>query len=474
MLTSGVVGTSTLTITPYASNGTVGTAVTKTVSWSAASSITVSAANSTIYAASAGNTAPSASATTDAAFVASATAGTGTAVAAYLVALKDGNGNAIKADSVTVTVAGPGLLGGVTDSNTSISNGGVRAITKAVDSTRGTASFALYGDGTAGTTTLTFADGTVVLGTKTLTFAGTTAAKLTVVAATNIALAGVSGFTATDSNTSGASTAAAVYVKAADSAGNALTGAPANTITATSSNTAVATVTVGSYNSAAGGTGVGGVNLVISPVSEGSTTITVTSSDGVTSSATVYVTTAVAAKVSVSTDASSYDPGTAVQYIISATDAAGNPVADGTYAAFLSTLPTTTVNVQGFAPTAAVTFAGGKTSYTFYAPLQGGNVSVTAGVLGTASTIASALQSTTVPAATFAVNGDANSSLAVDAANAATDAANAAAEEASNATEAASEALAAVNSLATTVASLIAGIKAQLTALTALVKKLQK
>jgi len=62
---------------------------------------------------------------------------------------------------------------------------------------------------------------------------------------------------------------------------------------------------------------------------------------------------------------------------------------------------------------------------------------------------------------------------ATDAANAATDAANAAAEAADAATAAAQDAQAAVAALATQVASLIAGIKAQITALTNLVIKIQ-
>ena len=157
-----------------------------------------------------------------------------------------------------------------------------------------------------------------------------------------------------------------------------------------------------------------------------------------------------------------------------ATNAAGAAIADGEYIGFLATKPVTNVSVQGTVDSTTVTFVNGVGTATFYAPLTSGTVLVTGGVLGSTASIATALQATKIADVTFTVNGNADSALAVDAANAATDAANAAAEEASNATEAASEALAAVNALATTVASLIAGIKAQLTALTALVKKLQK
>ena len=63
---------------------------------------------------------------------------------------------------------------------------------------------------------------------------------------------------------------------------------------------------------------------------------------------------------------------------------------------------------------------------------------------------------------------------ATDAANAATDAANAAAEAADAATAAAQDAADAVAALSAQVATLISGLKAQLTALTNLVIKIQK
>ena len=72
---------------------------------------------------------------------------------------------------------------------------------------------------------------------------------------------------------------------------------------------------------------------------------------------------------------------------------------------------------------------------------------------------------------TSAVEGDANASLALDAANAATDAANNAYDEAQNATQAASDALAAVTALAAQVKSLIASVKKAAAALAAYKKR---
>jgi len=109
----------------------------------------------------------------------------------------------------------------------------------------------------------------------------------------------------------------------------------------------------------------------------------------------------------------------------------------------------------------------------------------TAYVAGTSTTAEVGVGSTYAPAGVGSVvaSGVSNTSAsdsvdaaneATDAANAATDAANAAAEAADAATAAAQDAQAAVAALASQVADLISGIKAQITALTNLVIKIQK
>jgi len=113
----------------------------------------------------------------------------------------------------------------------------------------------------------------------------------------------------------------------------------------------------------------------------------------------------------------------------------------------------------------------------FYYPanvVAGNNGPISVLAVGTLNTTGNALvtitngQSDSISSATDAAN------EATDAANAATDAANAAAEAADAATAAAQDAQAAVAALATQVADLISGIKAQITALTNLVVKIQK
>ena len=416
---------------------------------------TITAANSGTYDTTTVANAPSANFGSTPSAVATVGAAS---VVRYLVFAKDANGVALPTTTAwTATVSGPGSV-----SATSSKTGA-----KVVTGTLATADVYLFGDGTSGSSTVTFAVAGTTVATKSVNFYSTTVASLSATTKYNVAVSATGGYTATSSKT--------IFVVAKDATGNAIVASGANGMTATSSNTAIATVVAPVYDANAGGTGVAGFYVTVTGVAEGSAVITIADSTGlIKTTATVLVTTGVAAKITTSTDAASYDAGTLVTYTISATDAAGNPVADGSYVGFLASAPVTNVAVQGFSESTTATFVDGKYSTTFYAPLSAGNVTVTGGTVGSTTAIATALQATALPAATFAVNGDANASLAVDAANAATDAANAAAEEASNATEAASEALAAVNALATTVASLIAGIKAQLTALTALVKKLQK
>jgi len=129
--------------------------------------------------------------------------------------------------------------------------------------------------------------------------------------------------------------------------------------------------------------------------------------------------------------------------------------------------------------TFAVTGAGSVTAslapatYTKTANLAGyGDSTGVVVTTGAPAGVSSATVSTSGIAATSDSIDAANE--ATDAANAATDAANAAAEAADAATAAAQDAQAAVAALASQVADLITGIKAQITALTNLVIKIQK
>jgi len=478
-------GTQVITATPI--NGT-SAASTLTITWGAAP--TLSVANSSAVLIDSTTAGPVTQAQFTALGTTDATAAQPKAtlanLAAVYVQLKDNEVPAVVDSGVVVSasISGPGLVVGQASTGGALGSTYAQSASSTTDG-NGIAVFGIAGSNASGTGTITISTtnsttGVVtVIATKTITFYSTTVASLSVVVNSNVPLSNKGGFVPAyqDDNYNAATpTEAKVYVVGKDSNGNAV---PAIVVSkVSSSNPQVATATIGNYNANAGGTKVGGTDIIIAPVSLGTTTITVTDSTGlVTATGVVTVASSSIASVASSTDAAAYDIATKVKWLVTAKDSAGNPVADGAYVGFWTTAPTTTVGLQGWTgngDTTTLNTVAGVSEVDVYAPVTpGSNVSITGGVISKDGAIATALQGTTVADATFATNGGADSSAATDAANAATDAANAAADAADNATQAASEALAAVNSLATTVASLIAGIKAQITSLTNLITKIK-
>jgi hypothetical protein len=148
---------------------------------------------------------------------------------------------------------------------------------------------------------------------------------------------------------------------------------------------------------------------------------------------------------------------------------------------------TTEDGTVGFALTGAgtVTLSIDAATYTQAADIAGevNETAVTAAVAGTTTGTGASLAPAGVAKVSVEVTEGTNAASqaaadaaaeATDAANAATDAANAAAEAADAATAAAQDAADAVAALSAQVATLISGLKAQLTALTNLVIKIQK
>jgi len=131
--------------------------------------------------------------------------------------------------------------------------------------------------------------------------------------------------------------------------------------------------------------------------------------------------------------------------------------------------------IQGGTATVSVKTTTLNTGQTSSASGYVGATAVTSTGVG-ASLAPAGVQTASVDVAGTTTTSDAIDAAneATDAANAATDAANAAAEAADAATAAAQDAQAAVAALASQVADLISGIKAQLTALSNLVIKIQK
>jgi len=419
---------------------------------SAASAGTLSVANSTSLVDNAATAAGSYSApTADEAVSAAKAAGTVAGVAA--LTLKDVNAVLMPdTTSVTAVVTGPGSvsLNSTLASATYATGGRVDSGT----TSSGVIYAAFYADGNSGVSTITFSVGTTVVATETVTFYGA-ATKLTATAvkyslADDASATAFVSLSATDSN------GVAVPLAAAD-------GAP--------------TTTNGTFTDADGATAFA-VSVLLDPTADtlGAKTTTWThTATALTIDLSVVVAEALATATQVMTlsvDKAEYSAGEKITVTVKAVDATGNIMADGAGNYFTSAGVTSTASLQGTLPAQSVTLANGVATYTVYAPLVSGPVTLTGTSAATAATVVSA---------TFTVLSDGVAQAAADAAaeatdaaNAATDAANAAAEAADAATAAAQDAADAVAALSTQVSEMINALKKQITALTNLVIKIQK
>ena len=467
VLTSSVTGVQTITITPLTSNGTPGTAVTKTVTWTAAGSTAAASWSAYLIDTATG-------ATTSSQFIDSTiplfyskalNVAASTPKAELVAKLKDANGNAVSSAVVAVTVSGPGLIiaqaannGGVYTGWTP--NARVASVTTGAD---GYVAVGIGSDGSAGVGTITLTAGTVSV-SRSVTWTGS--------GATYTAASGV-GYLAVGTNVSGSvsSTSYAVKVKVVDSAGNLVSG---EKVYVSSSDKTVATLPVANYTTSTDGYAyfdVTGVTAGKATLTFQNTDPTGTTAATVSTTAAVEVTSGTADKVTMAFDKSSYAPGEKGSLLITLTNAAGRPVADGSYNIFSATgaLVASLQTQPNTAGTGTAAFKGGETitvtsggvaQLDFFAPVVAGTFTITGTTLA-ASTVSSALTQNAralplTATATITSAGGSDASLALDAANAATDAANNAYDEAQNATQAASDALAAVKALAVQVKALIA------------------
>jgi F0F1-type ATP synthase epsilon subunit len=358
------------------------------------------------------------------------------------------------ASAVTATVAGAGILGAAAD-GTNRSSVGFSALAAGT----GVNDFYLYADGRTGTSTVTITVGTTVI-TKTFTFYGT----LSTYARDEDDLPKTHiGIGETD----------VMNIVGKDSTGN-LTDS-AGTIYAKSSDATIASVSVSSQA------------VTVTGVKSGTATITVcNTADCVSATKSITIPVAVAktsaASFTLSFDKAEYTPGEKMTITVKAVDSNGAGVADGSRNLFSSAGITSNASLTGatWTAAAAVTLVAGVKTYTVYAPLVPGTVSIMA-TQGTAVDAVALGGTAAVVSATATVLSDGVAQAAADAAaeatdaaNAATDAANAAAEAADAATAAAQDAADAVAALATSVSEMINALKKQITALTNLVIKIQK
>jgi trimeric autotransporter adhesin len=449
------VGTYAYRFTPSVATGsTLNSAAvtfTVTVTASPADDVVASAAKSTSIIQT-GETVTAGSIADSATVVAKTVVATAQA-ATIRVVVKNANGNTLATQpalTVLVKSGTPGTVGAGADNNDSatamVSTG--RALTTTAGQIIG-----VFADGTEGVAEVEIYAGTTLLATEKVTFFGDVASYAGTFAVKSLGVGDTSTITVTG----------------ADKAANK-TAAPA--VYAVSSDSSVATVPA--TQGAAG-------SIVVTGVKSGKATITLCdtaacASAKITSTVAITVGAKTAKTVTLSMSPAAPTAGEKVTVTLTATDASGNPVADGVRSLFAAGgfSPSVTVNGSTLPTVETTTISAGVAEYIFYAPSAGAVTFTATEGTATDSTTKGKIEGTVtvsnpgLDAATDAAN------EAIDAANAATDAALAAAEAADAATTAAQEASDAVAALSESVTKLIAGLQAQIKSLAAVVAKIAK
>ena len=374
------------------------------------------------------------------------------------------------AESITVTVTGPGVVR---------KNGDSSAGKSIVVIGDGDDVIEILSDGTAGTASIVVRTTSVTYSAKTVTFFAASAS--TAVAAANKPVISTGSNTnviaATLKDSNGSTWAGTAYIWAASAADALIAG----------SETPAActyTATLGTHLCDVSGKLAGTANFIVADSDSKTATTTVKSA-----AAAVRVSTGAPTTIKLAFDKATYAPGEKAQVWITAVDAAGLALPATTIANFFAaggittstalgtgsdTLTSTSITLEGATSATAGTVAGYEV-HTVYMPFASGDVKISA-TGGTGIALAGRVEvsatatvvNPSVDAATDAAN------EATDAANAATDAALAAADAADAATAAAQDASDAVAALSASVSKLISSLRAQITSLTNLVIKIQK
>jgi hypothetical protein len=405
---------------------------------------------------------------TDATVAALKTAST-TAAATIVVSAVNAAGTSVNSGLVltATTTAGSVSIGtgtGQTPKGRSVVGAANASVVQVfADGTNAVATVTITGT-TAGSTTA------VALGTKKVTFYGAAAAISTPVLSVNA----INGATAAAPLVAVANTGV-LTATVTDAAGIAVPNATVYVVSADKTKIADQYV---AYTSSSAGL----VTASLSGLAQGTTTVTATLNSSATGTSTVSSATTsvrvgsnVIAKQTAAFDAATYTPGQFVTWTISAVDAAGLAVTDGTAVAW--SLTSSTLPLGGSGTALASTYKAGVATLTFYAPLVAGTLTVkgsdTSGTTAVVTTQTAEVAGGAAVDAAQAAQDAANE--ATDAANAATDAANNAMDSADAAQQAAMDAgdkadaaLAAVTDLATKVSE----IASQISALSALVAKI--
>jgi hypothetical protein len=380
----------------------------------------------------------------------------GSLIASFLLDQKNGATNTMTS-TVPWTVAitsGPGniQMGGRLATAKSVTESLATTGVDGYQAANTTKSAYLVSDGTSGTTVITFTAGGVLIGTRTILVYGD-----------------VATLTATQAKTSypiGASTAG-ISVVAKDVNGVVVPNAP---IAAASATTTVATINTPVSTSNAGAAAA----FDVEGVAVGTSVVTFTSGTATTTSTVTVGSTQSATLPTLTFDKAEYSAGELMTITI------GAAAADNTAFAAFTAAPVASTNlitVKNPFTGGAVALVGGKATWTAYAPITAGPVTITAtSGAGVVSTVTAAVVTATTAVVSDGVAQAAADAAAEakDAADAATDAANEAAAAADAATAAAQDAADAVNDLAASVSAMITALRKQITALTNLVIKIQK
>ncbi len=321
--------------------------------------------------------------------------------------------------------------------------GGVAA---AIDS-----SYYVFANGNVGTASLTITVGGVLVATKTIVFKGL---------ATSLSTALTTG-----GKWIAPAATAVLTVSPKDSAAGASSNTPV--ITAVSADTNTATVTVS------------GLTVTILGVAAGTTVITIADAALLTPAASTTYTVTVAPTLSATLPTLTFNKAEYTAGELMTITFAAAAADNAAFAAFTAapTISVSVVNLVNPFVLGAVALVEGKATWTAYAPITPGPVTITAtSGAGVVSTVTAAVVTATTAVVSDGVAQAAADAAAEakDAADAATDAANDAAAAADAATAAAQDAADAVNDLAASVSAMITALRKQITALTNLVIKIQK
>jgi hypothetical protein len=459
----------TVTVSYYKRTGTtLATTPTESVVFTinaTAQSGTFSAAKSTVFIAS-GET--STAVTADAAVTKVSTVDTNTAAGTIQVLLKDALGNAIN-DTVTATIiSGPGTINGSPETSTAGNNWNQvdNQYSKSVlTTTGGRAYFGIYANGQSGTSvvSLRISDGTTI-GQKSVTFSSTTVATITVVVKKKTVLAATSP-----------ATTGVFSVTLKDATGNAVNNVAAPTVTA-----ATGTTVGGASSCTWDETSTAYLCQVVGLAADkfGPVEYTFTHSSASATAVNAKASTTFSSNVAntLTIVGGSGAAGGEVAYTVTAKDANGYAVPDGTAVGLYISSVSTVGGIVKEIDTTTATSVDGVFTVKGTAPIVSTTLVSTfnlSGTAGAASTYFVKALAGTKPTAEFVV-ANASQDAAIDAANEAATAAQDATDAAIQAADAADEAIAAVAALSLEVNKLVAGLKKQLTTLTNLVKNLQK